>query len=294
MNRQLGLRSATAVNLSGALSDSLRRHAVERGVHFFRYLFAMRLLISHLNAQYALNLRPSEGVAVKATDQIDTGFRSDNPDYRRFDSEDAAIIDSDTSGFDTMDAAHFCNLGIRPQFVRKVARFVNAGHPDPVPFRFYELLKKICGNTQLLPQRVNIGPDRIIDVMHGELAIEMLDMPGKVVSRGNVARYQSAATAKMSTYMNAAQDKGDWGIAACAQCYLATYEDALVLTPKERRAQHLEHAKALRALRPGQAAPAAPEVSPLGFADAVYCTAADNIRSECLAITVLNLTDYLG
>jgi hypothetical protein len=290
--RELGTRSDTAVNLSGPLSDSLRRHAVDRAVHFFRYLFAMRVLVSHLRALHGIALKAAEGVEVKATDQIDTGFRRQRG-YQRFERGDANTIDLDTSAFGLMDAAHFCNLGIQPKFVRKIAPFIRLGHPDPIPFRFYELLKKICGNTQLLPQSVNIGPDRIVDVMHGELAIEMLESPTRVLSRSTVARYQGEAKSRMTRYQDAAFEAGEMGIAACAACYLAAYEDAFVITQKERRALHLQHARALRALRPGERAPPAPEITPLSFADAVYGTAADNVRGECLAFTALNLTEHL-
>jgi hypothetical protein len=66
------------------------------------------------------------------------------------------------------DAAHYCNLGIEAKFRARIAELARP-ETDQIAFDLYEALKAICGNTKWLPQRINIGPDRVIDKLHGEL-----------------------------------------------------------------------------------------------------------------------------
>jgi hypothetical protein len=236
--RAFGELSKDAVNLGGKLENALHDHAQERAIHYFLYLFYMKVLVSHLNkSPYDLKLAQDEGVEVVATDQINTGFRSTNIGagaYHEFDNASAATLQQSASAFTRMDAAHFCNLGIKPAFVTKISKYASKAHHaiDPIPMDFYQGLKKICGDTELLPQRVNIGPDRVIDKVHGLLAAVMLTGAAKVVSEKNVNDYKTAAAAAMTTYRDAAATSGDLGVAACADCYLAIYNDTLVPAPR--------------------------------------------------------------
>ena len=94
--------------LSGTLAESLPKHAFERCRHFFFFLYAIRAL------EYVNNVvqkRPPvsalTGFKAKATDQIDDGFREDNPIYNVFGRDDVNVIDLPTTQFSDIDAAHF-------------------------------------------------------------------------------------------------------------------------------------------------------------------------------------------
>src|SRR4051812_5194823 len=216
MGRQvLNEVTPTSFVLGGQLDTVLHNHAQERARHFFSYLFAMKVLVTHLNKPpYDLKLKQDEGLEVVATEQISRGFRSTNVGpgaHRVFDPRSTATVKTYATDFTRMDAAHFCNLGIKPAFVRKIAKYITTAHHavDPIPRDFYELLKMISGNTEPLPQRVNIGPDRVIDALHGKLAAEMLNGPEKVVSEKNVVAYKTAAVPAMTEYRDAAVAQGD-------------------------------------------------------------------------------------
>lgn len=276
--RSFGELSAGAVNLGGKLENALHYHTQERAIHFFLYVFYMKVLVTHLNkAPYALKLAEDEGVEVVATDQINTGFRSTNIGpgaYHAFDSGSASTLQESASAFTKMDAAHFCNLGIKPKFVTKIAKYTSDAHHavDPIPMDFYETLKRICGDTELLPQRVNIGPDRVIDKVHGQLAGKMLKGAAKVISQKTIEDYKAAAAAAMTEYRDAARNKGDLGIVACADCYLAIYSDALVPTPRtldQKRADAKNNVVHSVPIKP--------------FVDGVYQSLTGMVRGECAA-----------
>ncbi len=276
--RSFGELSAGAVNLGGKLEDALHYHTRERALHFFLYLFDMKVLVTHLNKPpYGLELAQDEGVEVVATDQINTGFRSTNIGpgaYRAFDAASASTLRESASAFTKMDAAHFCNLGIKPAFVTKVAKYTSAAHHvvDPIPMDFYEMLKKVCGDTELLPQRVNIGPDRVIDKVHGELAATMLKGAAKIVSQKNVEDYKTAAAAAMAEYRDTALLNRDLGVAACADCYLAIYNDVLVPAPRT-----LDQKRADARNNVVHSVPVKP------FVEGVYRSLTGMVRAECAA-----------
>jgi hypothetical protein len=77
---------------------------------------------------------------------------------------------------------------------------ISAAHRaiDPIPPAFYETLTKVCGDTALLPQRVNIGAGRVIDKVHGEVAAKMLKGAPKIVSQKNIEDHKTAVTAAMT------------------------------------------------------------------------------------------------
>ncbi|HEY9228391.1 MAG TPA: hypothetical protein VIP11_17165 [Gemmatimonadaceae bacterium] len=276
--RSFGELSPGAVNLGGKLQDALHYHTRERALHYFLYLFDMKVLVTHLNkAPYDLKLAADEGVEVVATDQINSGFRSKNIGpgaYHPFDSTSTATLLESATAFTSMDAAHFCNLGIKPAFVAKIAKYISNQHHavDPIPMDFYEMLKRVCGDTALLPQRVNIGPDRVIDKVHGELAGKMLQGAAKIVSQKNVEDYKKAAAAAMTEYRDSAKVNGDLGIAACADCYLTIYNDVLVPAPRTLDQK--------RADAKNNVVPTVP-VKP--FVDSIYQSLNGMVRAECAA-----------
>jgi hypothetical protein len=297
--RALEDRSETSVNLAGDLRGALHRHTHERAKHFFYYLFTMKALVHYLNQKAKLGLAADEGVAVAATEQIDTGFRrlkSHGARYRAFDDGDAGVVSLTSSDFGSMDAAHFCNLGIKPAFVSKIGEYISAKYraTDPLPFDLYEELKKFSGNTQLLPQRVNIGPDRVIDEMHGDLAGPMLTSSTKVVSAANIATYRTTAIERMEAYRKTALGNEDLGIAACADCYLEMYQDVGVPSAEARRKVRVAYARQIRAIPSGHAFPEAPAPPRLPFAQVVYGSVGPAVQGRCMASGgALDVVDYL-
>lgn len=210
--------SPTAVVKAGSLAHELRGHAFERATHFFYFVVTMKMTVFELNRLGGPGTphRSSTWVSVKATDQIGSGLRSGHEAYSPFVKDDPKVIEAPTTQFTQADAAHFCNLGLKPGLDA-------ACQATPFLRDAYERLKVYAGNTMLLPQQVNIGPDRMIDVMHGELAVEMLDDGRTIFTRDRVKAYQKLAIERITTYRDAKSEQGALGLAACAGCYLDTY-----------------------------------------------------------------------
>lgn len=222
MPRDKEQRTDGAVLLGGSLKDELRRHAFERCRHFFLYVFYYKALTQHLNGpSHNLGLGPADAVFVNASHQIDEGFRSDDVGYYAFDAKDPKVVDKDCTACGNMDAAHFCNLGIVGTCQ---VRFANVATGDKAVFCLYECLKTICGNTRLLPQRVNIGPDKRIDGFHGKLAKAILTSGKPPVSKTHLADYLKGAAAAFADYRASQLKAGNAGIVACIDCYLACYQ----------------------------------------------------------------------
>ena len=207
---------------AGALSHELESHALLRAQGFFNYIVTMKIVVAAINElgkaskkQY----RHSAFVMVKATDQIGSGMRSDDTAvYNGFDTRDADVVKLPTTHFQNADAAHLCNLGLSLDMPEacKGSDFTRGG---------YEYLKVYAGATKLLPQQVNIGVDRKIDLLHADLGKRILDDDGLVFTRDRVATYREEAIATVTTYRDAKRAAGSLGLAACADCYLAAYAD---------------------------------------------------------------------
>ncbi len=213
--------SPTAVVKAGSLGYELEGHAVERANHFFFYVVTMKLVVETLN-RLGVKGAPFKGshfVEVKATDQIGTGHRASATDYRSFVETDAGVVDLPTTQFNNMDAAHFCNLGLK-------LGLDAACKGDPFTFDCYESLKALAGNTMLLPQKINIGPDRKLDILHGKLALEMLDDGQVIFSRDRVTEYRDRAHAALGDYAEEQDDRGLLGLSACASHYRMAYSDS--------------------------------------------------------------------
>ena len=205
----------------GTLHHELRSHAMQRADFFFYFVTTMKIVVAEINRQRARQLKPSvpdaSFVLAKATDQIGTGMRSaDDITYADFDPKDESVVDRPTTMFTRADAAHFCNLGLALDLASAclASDFTRDG---------YERLKVYAGATKLLPQQVNIGPDRKVDVMHAELAPRMLGDGGVIFTRDRVATYRLAAVDALETYRDEKRRAGLKGLAACAQSYLDTY-----------------------------------------------------------------------
>lgn len=206
---------------AGSLRHELEAHALQRAEVFFYYVVTMKIVVAEINRHRARRQLPSlpdaAFVLAKATDQIGTGMRSsDVATYAGFDPKDPQVVDRPTTMFTRADAAHFCNLGLSLDFAAACAAsdFTRDG---------YERLKVHAGATKLLPQQVNIGPDRKLDGLHANLGPRLLGDGGLVFTRERVATYRSEAVAALEGYRDDKRDAGLKGLAACAQCYLDMY-----------------------------------------------------------------------
>jgi len=224
--------SPTALIKSGSLAHELKGHAFERGAHFFHYVSLMKLVVHELNRLGGPGTphRSSKWVSVKATDQIGSGLRSEHAAYAEFDTEDPDIVNAQTTRFTRVDAAHFCNLGLHPGFAEacQASDFTKDG---------YERLKVFAGNTMWLPQQINIGPDRIIDVQHGEMGPAMLDDGKTIFTLDRVRTYVANCSKGIAAYAEGKKAQGEFGLEACARCYLEAYADTK--TYEERIYRHV-------------------------------------------------------
>lgn len=225
-DRDKSSRSLTSVNLAGTLGKSLRHHAMERCRHFFLYMFFYKALTDRLNAKHDQEFSSNGGVSVAATHQIDSGMRITGvkrKHYYGFDETDPEIVNKAATACGETDAAHYCNLGIAPDYRDKIAHYATP-EKDQGAFDLYEALKAFCGNTKWLPQRINIGPDRVIDALHGTLALRMLN--GKPpVSALNRAAYLKEARAAMVKYAKTQHDLSKFGLEECTNAYIAFYDN---------------------------------------------------------------------
>lgn len=214
MGREKTVVAPNSFVLAGNLANELTEHAYERCRYFFTFVFAARVIADYLK------IDPNEIVSHKATHQIDTGFRSTAAVYADFDVTDPKVVDHPCSSFRTTDAAHFCNLGIQSEAQLKIATAANA-HPGVS--HFYEILKAFSAATRRLPQRVNIGPDRIIDEFHATYALTVLGSTQPLISRANIGRYLAGATGALRLYRAKQIKEGLAGVAACVDSYLHCY-----------------------------------------------------------------------
>lgn len=224
MSRHYADRISTSADTSGTLKDALRMHAYERCRHFFSYVYTAKLLTDYVNARHGLNLKPTDVLEVIATDQLDSGVRSNAVEYYGFDAKDPNIVNQSATACGRMDAAHFCNLGIDLGCRNKFGALAGS---DPIVQRLFEALKVFSGNTRLLPQRINIGPDRVIDRLHGDLATAILAGGKPPVTTTNLKTYVAMADNALKEYAEKQNDSGNLGIVACVDAYRACYANDL-------------------------------------------------------------------
>lgn len=208
--------------LAGDLGDALRMHAAQRAQYFFNFLFFHQALVDRLRDTHGQTVADGEGVSIKATHQIAYGLRRGDDAYYLFLDRDPGIVDQPATSCGKTDAAHYCNLGITGAFLGKASAYARAD-VDPVAFKLRDMLEVMAGATRQLPQRVNIGPDRIVDRVHGDLARRFLngDAP---LTPGNYATYLELAKQEMQKYRKTHLSKRNLGIAACCDSYLDFYD----------------------------------------------------------------------
>ncbi|MEM1160259.1 MAG: hypothetical protein AAGJ28_04950 [Pseudomonadota bacterium] len=203
--------------LAGTVGDALLMHAPQRAYFYFMFLFCHQALADRLRTEHGMDVEHGEGVSPKATHQIATGMRRKRDGYYDFVETDPGVIDMNATSCGRTDAAHYCNLGISSVFLRRANAYAKP-ETDPVAFHFRSMLEVQAGATRQLPQRINIGPDRIVDVCHGEMAAEMLDGT-PAVSIGNYQEYLVRCNREMERYMRDNHTLGYHGLNACCDCY---------------------------------------------------------------------------
>lgn len=216
--------TAGSALIAGSISSALAMHAHERIVHFFMFLFALDACCRRAKATGAADVNAWSAVSPKATHQVDTGFRKTDPAYYDFDETDPKVVDRSAASCRNTDAAHFCNLGLVAGPWQQLAATATG---DKLTFYLLEMAKRLAGNTRHLPQRINIGPDRVIDVAHGDLAVMFLKTGKPVVSRANIGDYLARSASDMTDYRAGASKAGLHGLAACCDAYLAVYANGV-------------------------------------------------------------------
>jgi hypothetical protein len=217
--REHSLRTDSSVNTSGSLKEVLQGHAYERCRHFFLYVFTAKALTDYVNQKHGLGLGPTDILYVNATHQVDTGLRSTDTEYYGFDAKDKSIVDKSATSCGRMDAAHFCNLGIEARCYSKLAGLT----ADKTVESLLGALIIYCGDTRQLPQRVNIGPDKIIDKFHGDLATIILGSGKPPITKTWLRVYLEGAEKVMNEYSDKQAINGNDGIVACVKAYCACY-----------------------------------------------------------------------
>ena len=213
--------SPSAVVLAGTLRHALVGHTKERLRHFFLFLYLYRMLVHVLQAP------PAEWaghVSVKATHQIDVGLRRDEAWDVVFRKDDASVLDLAASAFKRVDASHFCNLGLAPSLGALCAE-----SGDVRATALHAQLASVCGNTRLLPQRINIGPDRVVDKAHGDLCLEFLSRMAEgtaPISRAFFNAYKDRVVSRMAAYRAAQIANGNDAVAEASGIYMATLTES--------------------------------------------------------------------
>ena len=216
--------------LSGILGVALVGHTKERMHHFFLFLYTYRLLMNVLEC--APN-KWADNVSIKATHQCDTGVRRDEAWRTGFKNDDVSVLNFYVTDFRRVDASDFCNLGLNPA----LAGLCDQGAYERAR-HLYNMLVRVCANTRLMPQRINIGPDRVVDVAHGELCMAFLKQMASgaaPISNPFLKRYKERVTSGMALYKAGQADKGNDAVAEAAGIYIATLEESEA--PQELRSQ---------------------------------------------------------
>ena len=210
--------------LAGVLGDALRMHAAQRAEYFFLFLFAYKALSDRLRDLHGVVLGPADGVDTsRASHQIAKGLRSGDSAYYDFLDKDASVVGLPSTSCGRSDAAHYCNLGIKAKFLEQANRFAKP-EVDRAAFSLRGLLEVMAGATRQLPQRVNVGPDRIVDQVHGTLATRFLN--GPPLTAANYRAYCETCHVEMKTYRDEHRKQKNQGVAACCDCYLDFYNNA--------------------------------------------------------------------
>ncbi len=170
MPRLTSQRVQSAPVESGPLRESLPRHAFERIRHFFLFCFYVELTCDYVETLHGIKFNPLHVTTHCATHQVDSGTRlkSGAP----LNKKSKQPLEESTTGHSRMDAAHFNNLGLTADFLRRLDRL---GDDDEMVSELRSRCIDMCRNTRLLPQAINLGPDKVIDRIHETVRLRTFD-----------------------------------------------------------------------------------------------------------------------
>lgn len=212
--------------MTGTLREVLFKHAQDRCEAYFLYLFTMMALTDQLNENHGTTLSYMSGVQFKASDQYGDGSRSDNDEVYEFfklRKQDKDILDCYATDFAREDAAHHNNLGIDPSTRAIFARYATPS-VDPVAHSLFEILKSSCARTRQLPASVNTGADKVVDNCHIRLCKAQLNGEPPVCT-AYVQAYAAECKRAMEASLVRHRAKGNAGVIACRERYIAFYTD---------------------------------------------------------------------
>ncbi|WP_157406476.1 MULTISPECIES: hypothetical protein [unclassified Janthinobacterium] len=183
-------RNEYAALFSGSLDAALSRHAADRILHFFFFCFYVEITCDYL-AIYNVCILPKDAISPHATHQVDKGVR--NKAMEKLDVYSSAPANLTVTGHGSMDAAHTNNLGLTDPFVRACEKYAIS---DQLLGRLYTCCENFCSNTTLLPQSINLGPDKVVDQVHRDMYNEIFSMSSKKprITEGKVCHYLNHAS----------------------------------------------------------------------------------------------------
>lgn len=117
-------------------------------------------------------VEPAKAIRLAATHQIDKGFKPKTlkPGWVQWGGS-ASQIDEPVSAFSDQDAAHFSNLGVAPS----ASLAFDGNRASPVLREMKREIENIHGNTKLMPKTYNITTDAVVDDVHFQQAIKLMN-----------------------------------------------------------------------------------------------------------------------
>lgn len=164
---------------SGSLATLLPQHASMRASHFFRFCVNVQMGCDVLERLLpAFDLTPSQAIEFdRATHQAGVGHRVKGAPAFNKTSDD--IGQELATGVSHMDAAHFNNLGLKPDFLKPFNTLIKNSNGDlkTTLQTLQSYCVVYCSDTRLLPQRVNLKSEKILDDVHREVARNIFSNP---------------------------------------------------------------------------------------------------------------------
>jgi hypothetical protein len=219
--RTLQQRNEFGALFSGDLESALQRHGADRILHFFYFCFYVELTCDYLT-RLKFPISPREAITDHATHQVDKGTRSST--IQKLEVYSLSPADLRVTGHGSMDAAHTNNLGLSRDFVKLCER--NSAS-DPVVYKLYGYCKDLCSNTTLLPQSINLGPDKVIDKIHRDMCNHIFSplSTRPRIKESDVKLYGELADYRLRVMQQKKEEKTT--LAATAEYYLAGIDSVI-------------------------------------------------------------------
>lgn len=176
------------------LRHEIELHAESRMRFYFRFIFYISALTVKLNEKSETLLKATDFIEYKATHQWGSGHRKKDIGNQK----DVHKTERQADAFKSVDAAHKFGLGIK----KNLSNLVAESEDSAVMGLYKELVRIIC-DTRKMPQRLNVGPDKIIDELHRKRARD--DLAGistsiPIFNNHIAATYLSHASKEMEVY----------------------------------------------------------------------------------------------